>query len=265
MKTKRIAVIAIMASILLVPAIHAKVFADEPTLDTDGAEAVNLKAVFHFRDGVETVSTFKIFDTLNSGFDRKKALSFFLEGVIGWDRPLLYNAIGDFYQYGYNGQYQNAEFDVDIIFQRANDPLRELQYSDCRVKAYDVFTEAKAEKAFSGNTASNRFAYVDKVTFDCRGFAPQNPVYQKMIKAKETLATEEVRKNLNHEKETKKQTEATTAKYTIQGQLQQYFPTEITESMPSWVKQTAKWVETGKIIPQEYQNLIRYMVEKRTQ
>src|SRR5574342_94986 len=258
MNTKRIAVIAIMASILLVPAIHAKVFADGPTLDTDGAEAVNLKTVFHFRDGVETINTFKIFDTLGSGFDRKKALSFYLEGVIGWDRPLLYNAIGDYYQYGYNTQYQNAEFDVDVVFQRANEPLREIQYTDCRIKSYDVFTEAKPEKAFTGNTASNRFAFVDKVTFDCRGFEPQNPAYERMIKAQETAATEEAMKNINKDKETKKQVEATTAKYTIQGKLQQYFPTEITESLPSWVKQTSKWVETGEITPQEYQNLVRY-------
>ena len=261
MKTiQRIIAISIAVTILLVPTLQTKVLAAEPTLETDTANAVSIKAVFHFREGDETVNSFKIFDTLSSGFDRTKALTFFVEGVIGWDRPLLYKAIGDFYTYGKNVQYENSEFDVDIIFARANEPYRQLRYSDCQVKAYDVFTEAKPEKAFSGNTASNRFAYVDKITFDCRGFEPSNPVYQKMLQHNVDEKTAEARANLSHVMEIKKSAESMKAEYVVQGKL-------ITKDfsvgkVPSWVEQNVQWLSEGKITSQEYQNLLNYLVSK---
>ena len=77
---QRIVVISFIASILLVPAGQVtKTFADEPIADTDSVNDINLQTIFHFGDETETISTFKLFDTLSSGFDRTKPLAFRLD------------------------------------------------------------------------------------------------------------------------------------------------------------------------------------------
>ena len=257
MKTLRIAIMAILVSILLVPAVH-HVFAAEPEVVTDGAGGLSLNTVFHFNEGDETVGTFKVFGTETSGFTRNKALSFKLEGIIGYDRPLLYQAINEYFEYGINSKTSYSEFDVDITFARGGEPYRSITYGDCQVKSYDVLTLTDAEESYSGGT---KWAYIDSIKFDCRGFAPHNPVYEKMLKTKTEHATDEALKNLDHDKEVKKQQEVEIAKYTIQSQLSQNFTPE-KESLPDWVRQAAEWVETGKISVQEYQELVRYLLAK---
>ena len=255
MKTLRIAVMAILVSIILVPAVH-QAFAAEPEVITDAAGGLSLEAVFHFNEGDEKVGTFKVFGTEGSGFTRNKALSFKLEGIIGYDRPLLYQAINDYFELGMNSRTSFSEFDVDITFARAGEPYRTITYGDCQVKSYDVLTLTDGEESYSGST---KWAYVDSIKFDCRGFEPHNPVYAKLLETKEQRVTEEALKSIDNKKEVQKQQEVNVAKYTIQSQLSQNFPAEKV-SMPSWVKQAAEWLETGKISMQEYQNLIRYLL-----
>ena len=258
MKTLRIAVMAILVSILLVPAVH-HVFAAEPEIVTDAVGGLSLEAVFHFNEGDEKVGTFKVFGTEKSGFNRKEALSFKLDGIIGYDRPLLYQAINDFFELGMNSRTSFSEFDVDITFKRGAEPYRTITYGDCQVKSYDVLTLTDREESYSGGT---KWAYIDSIKFDCRGFEPHNPVYAKLLKTKAEHATQEALKNLDNKKEIMKQQEVSVAKYTIQSQLNQNFPAEKV-SMPHWVKQAAEWLETGKISMQEYQNLLRYILANK--
>ena len=244
-----------IASILVVSAGQVpKIFAAEPEIVTDAAGGLSLKTVFHFVEGDESIGTFKVFGTETSGFDRKRPLSFKLEGIIGYDRPLLYQAINDYFEYGLNSKTQFSEFDVDIIFSKGVEPYRSITYGDCQVKSYDVLTLTDAEESYSGGT---KFAYIDSIRFDCRGFAPHNPVYEKLLDAKTQRATESALKNLEP-KEITKQKEETVAKYTLSSPITQDFIPK--ESMPSWVRQAANWAETEKISLQEYQNLIRYLV-----
>ena len=257
MKTLRIAVMAILALILLVPAVH-QVSAAEPEVVTDAVGGLSLNTVFHFNEGDESIGTFKVFGTEASGFTKNKALSFKLEGIIGFDRPLLYQAINEYFEYGMNSRTGFSEFDVDIIFARGGEPYRSITYGDCQVKFYDVTTLTDGEESYSGST---KFAYIDSVKFDCRGFAPHNPVYEKLLKTKSEHATDEALKNINNGKEIQKQQELTIAKYTIQSQSSQDFTSE-KKSMPYWVKQAIEWLDSGKISMQEYQNLIRYLLVK---
>ncbi|HXW02731.1 MAG TPA: hypothetical protein VD651_00495, partial [Nitrosarchaeum sp.] len=200
------------------------------------------------------------FGTESSGFSRSKALSFKLEGIIGWDRPLLYQAINSFYEYGKNSRTDYGEFDVDITFSRAGTPYRSLTYEDCQVKSYDVQTLTDGEESYHGAT---KWAYIDVVKFDCRGFAPHNPVFENMIKTQIDEKTAEARKNLDHKKELMKIEEANRAQYKMQNQLtSQYFAVEKPNSIPSWIEENSKWLQEGKITSEEYQNMIRYLVLK---
>ena len=179
MKTnlQRIVVMGFIASILLIPAGQiTKTFAAEPEIVTDAAGGLSLKAIFHFNEGDESIGTFKFFGTESSGFARNKPLSFKLEGIIGYDRPILYEAINDYYQNGMNSRTQYSEFDVDIIFARGSEIYRSITYGDCQIKSYDVLTLTDAEESYSGST---KWAYIDSIKFDCRGFEPHTTQYMK--------------------------------------------------------------------------------------
>jgi len=192
-----IIIIVLTASILLLPADQVtKTFADEPTLVTDSVNDVSLQSVFHFREGTETVNTFKVFDTMSSGFDRTKPLNFKLEGIIGWDKPLLYRAVDMTYQLGRNQNHDYSEFDVDVIFQHGEQQYRQFTYTDCQIKNYNVYTEYDKEETYNAKT---KFVYLDKIEFECRGFSLGNPTYDTMIKDQTAERTAEALQNSKHD------------------------------------------------------------------
>jgi len=199
---QRIVVMSFIASILLVPAGQVtKTFADEPIVDTDSVNDISLRTVFHFREATETINTFKLFDTMSSGFDRTKPLAFKLEGVIGWDRPLLYKAIDTTFVLGRNVGQDYSEFDVDVIFQHGDQPFRQFSYGDCQIKNYNVYTEYDREETFNGKTD---FVYLDRIEFDCRGFALGNPTYDKMLQDQRAEKIAEAMKTIEQKKMGKK-------------------------------------------------------------
>ena len=196
MKTKRIAVIAIMASILLVPAIHAKVFADEPMninpefkqfplpeegkLANSGINDVGIRAVFEFQAGREIIDSFKLFDTGNTGFNRDRGITnFVLQGVVSNDRPLLYEAVDKSYYTGDKAQHDFRIFNVDVMFTHANQPYRIFSYDNCKVKNYNITVPYDRDETFIGK---QKWAYVDKFEFECMGVNMWNPTYDQMIK-----------------------------------------------------------------------------------
>lgn len=192
-----IIIIILTASVLLLPADQVtKTFADEPTLVTDSVNDVSLQSVFHFREGTETVNTFKVFDTMSSGFDRTKSLTFKLEGVIGGDKPLLYRAVDMTYQLGRNQNHEYSEFDVDVIFQHGEQQYRQFTYTDCQIKNYNVYTEYDKEETYNAKTD---FVYLDKIEFECRGFFLGNPTYDKIIKDQTVERTAEALQNSKHD------------------------------------------------------------------
>lgn len=192
--TLRIAALSIIAVVLLIPAGQVtQTFAEGNKKESDSVNDVSLVAVFHFREGTETVNTFKVFDTQSSGYDRTKALTFRLEGVIGGDRPMLYKAIDQTYQQGKNQNHEFSEFDVEVIFHNDPSVYRKFTYADCQVRNYNVFTEFDKEETYQGKT---KFAYIDKIEFECRGFGLENPPYEKMMQDKEEKQTAEYLKSL---------------------------------------------------------------------
>lgn len=203
MKTnlQKLVIMSFFATLLLIPAAQVtKTLAEEPKLDTDSVNDVTLRTVFHFREATETVYSFKVFDTLSSGFDRTKPLNFRLEGVIGWDKPLLYKAIDRSFNLGRTVQHDDSEFDVDVIFQRGDQPFRKFSYGDCQIKNYNVYTEYDREETYNGKTD---FVYLDRIDFDCRGFALGNPIYEKMLQDQKAEKTSEALKNIKLKKSEK--------------------------------------------------------------
>ena len=176
---------------------QAQTNAEETKLDTNSVNDIELHITFHFREANEVVNTFKVFDTLSSGFDRTKGLTFMLEGVVGGDRPILYKAIDETFYHGKNVQHDFSEFDVDIILQQGEQQYRKFTYSDCQIKNYNVFTEFDKEETFSGKT---KFAIVDKIEFDCRGFAMGNPSYDNMLEEQKAERMAKDLENLEHAK-----------------------------------------------------------------
>jgi len=199
---QRIAVMGFIASILLIPASQVtKTFGDEVTSQTDSVNDITLQTIFHFREGTEIINTFKNFDTLSSGFDRTKPLAFKLEGVIGWDRPILYHAIDQTFEQGKIGNLGYSEFDVDVIFRHGDQPFRQFSYGDCQIKNYNVYTEYDREETYNGKT---KFVYLDRIEFDCRGFALGNPTYDKMLQDQKAEKISEAMKTLEQKKMGKK-------------------------------------------------------------
>lgn len=197
----RIGTIALIASILMIPiGQRTQTFAEEKIKESDSVNDVSLLAVFHFRERNETVETFKVFDTQSSGFDRTKGVTFRLEGVIGGDRPLLYKAIDKTFEFGRNVNNDFSEFDVDVIFHNDSSAYRKFLYSDCQIRNYNVFTEFDKEETYQGKT---KFAYIDKIEFECRGFKLSNPSYEKMIREEIEMKTAELMKSINQKKSEK--------------------------------------------------------------
>lgn len=176
---------------------QAQTNAEETKLDTNSVNDIELYITFHFREADEIVNTFKVFDTLSSGFDRTKGVNFMLEGIVGGDRPILYKAIDESFRLGKNVQHDFSEFDVDVILQQDEQQYRKFTYSDCQVKNYNVFTEFDKEETFNGKT---KFAIVDKIEFECRGFALGNPSYDSMLEEQKAEKMAEDLKNLEHVK-----------------------------------------------------------------
>jgi len=197
----RIGTIALIASILMIPiGQRTQTFAEEKIKESDSVNDVSLLAVFHFRERNETAETFKVFDTQSSGFDRTKGVTFRLEGVIGGDRPLLYKAIDKTFEFGRNVNHDFSEFDVDVIFHNDSSAYRKFLYSDCQIRNYNVFTEFDKEETYQGKT---KFAYIDKIEFECRGFKLSNPSYEKMIREEMEMKTAELMKSINQKKSEK--------------------------------------------------------------
>jgi len=198
----RIGAIVLVASILIIPLGQTtETFAEEKTEKKSTAvNDIELVAIFHFREGVETIKTFALFDTMSSGFDRSKPLTFKLEGIVGSDRPYLYRAVDMTYNHGKNTNHDYSEFDVDVIFQNGEKKHRQFTYTDCLIKNYNMFTEFDKDKNYNGNS---KWAYVDKFEFECRGFTLGNPSYEKMISGEIEKKTAELMKNLDHKKNKK--------------------------------------------------------------
>lgn len=152
------------------------VFAESDSLATDTVGGLKIKAIFHHKSGIEEVNSFKIF-TQSSGYriDQRQTPTFSLVGGVSDDKPVLYYITDSLWNSGMkNDDYK--DFDVEIFVKKGGKTLRHLKYADCMVTNYLISTLYDGEETFSGKT---QFVIADSFDFECRGYAPYSPLYEK--------------------------------------------------------------------------------------
>ena len=240
MKTIRIAVMAILVSVLLVSTAHivfADVRSDRPelkyfelpkngTLAQDSTNNIGIRAAFHFPAGEEVIDSFKAFSTKNTGFDKNRGVvTVELQGLISNDKPLLYTAIDKAYVLGTGKSIQHdfKIFDIDVLFTHGEQNYRIFSYENCIVKNYNIDTLFDREETYM---AKIKFAYVENTEFQCEGLQIWNPTYEKMKKDQVDEITADAlakMKQKNDQFNDAKSKEVTKAEMTLQKLTQKTF------------------------------------------
>jgi len=147
------------------------------------------QATFTYGDGMEIIY-FPIFD--QSDVLGKSYPTFTLQGIVG-DYPMLYERVDENLSIQkVSGSSYVEEFDVDVELLYGDESVRGFNYSDCRVIDYDVGSAMNKEESYVKGT----FALENTFQFECRGYTPNNPVYDAMFKPTsyaETLSTKDLR------------------------------------------------------------------------
>ena len=135
-----------------------------------GASAL---VTFTYTDGIEVLS-FPIF-TQNNVLDKSNP-AFTLEGIVG-DTPMLYERVEKNTSKLFQGSTSVEEFNVDVELIYGEESVRGFNYSKCRVIDYDVGSNTTKEESY----VKGIFALENTFDFECRGYTPNNPVYDAMF------------------------------------------------------------------------------------
>ncbi|MCA9811856.1 MAG: hypothetical protein KC483_03220 [Nitrosarchaeum sp.] len=137
---------------------------------------------FTYDDGTEEI-TFPIFE--QGDVLVKSNPRFELGGIVG-DFPMLYKRVDDNLSLTSTTGANNfiELFNVDVTLVHNGESIRGFNYVDCRVTDYTVKTQRdKEESYFKGFALSNTFE------FECQGYHPNNPVYDRMFNIYEKAKT----------------------------------------------------------------------------
>ena len=95
------------------------------------------------------------------------------------DTPLLHHYADVFQHISRSGidKYQN-EFDVDVLFAKGGDVVREVNYKGCKIVDYEIDTTWDKEEGWN---TSKGFAHIEKVDFQCKGYDLASPAYDAMM------------------------------------------------------------------------------------
>jgi len=74
---------------------------------------------------------------------------------------------------------------VTVYLAKGGDVLRAFEYRDCTVVNYTVATRSDNEEGYTGKG----FVLVDQFTFECKGYTPQNPLWDKMTQTEQAKTT----------------------------------------------------------------------------
>jgi len=167
-------------------------------------EDISTTAVFEFRDGTEMTSIQQFTQTggygtttISTGTAKSKSQessettgrskpAFTMEKVVG-GTPYLYEAADETQKYFANSgfEYDYKFFDVTVYLAKGGDVLRAFEYRDCTVVNYTVATRSDNEEGYTGKG----FVLVDQFTFECKGYTPQNPLWDKMTQTEQAKTT----------------------------------------------------------------------------
>ncbi len=133
----------------------------------DTLDDIQIRVVFHFSDGDETVNSFRIFDQIE-GYGLSETPLIKLTGVVGPDKPLLYSVTDNSYRYQHSASLTRyTDFDIDVFLMKGSDVYRILEYKSCLVKNYNIITLNDVEYSFNGDV---KFVVTDQFLFECGGY-----------------------------------------------------------------------------------------------
>jgi hypothetical protein len=148
----------------------------QPNNDLQMADNVRIMTTFTFNKGVAELE-FPIFKQGN--VLSKSNPTFELEGIVG-DYPLLYKRVDENLKLqsvsGANLMTELFDIDVNIV---NGEIIRGFNYSSCRVIDYGVGSAMNKEE----NYFKAQFSLENTFEFECQGYHPNNPLYDKMFKS----------------------------------------------------------------------------------
>ena len=167
-------------------------------------EDTSVTAVFDFRDGTE-ISAIQQYTqtggygttTYTSGTAKSKSQessettgrskpAFTLEKIVG-GTPYLYEAADETQKYFASSgfEYDYKFFDVTVYLAKGGEVLRAFEYRDCTVVNYSVTTKSDNEEGYTGKG----FVLVDQFSFECKGYTPENPQWDKLNNKEQAKTT----------------------------------------------------------------------------
>jgi len=152
------------------------------TLEFDPTKAaindLEIEATFNFVGfGDLGLKTFSVYQQ-TSGFKRGDPVAFRLVGLAGIDKIGLYQLADKSAQQRFGSQIDPInQFGVTVAIVQNEQVLHEFKYNECRVEDYNVATLFDADETFSGKT---QFAIVDVFDFECKGYEPNTPLFEKI-------------------------------------------------------------------------------------
>jgi len=137
-----------------------------------------IEATFHFVGfGDLTFETFSVYDQI-SGFKRGDPVVFRLVGLSGIDKIGLYQLADKSAQQRFGSQIDPInQFDVTVAIVHNEEVLHQFKYNECKIEDYRVDTLFDADETFSGKT---KFAIIDLFEFECKGYDPETPLFEKI-------------------------------------------------------------------------------------
>jgi len=149
----------------------------------DTIDDIQIRVVFYFRDYVQTVDSFRIFQQID-GYDQTEKPLIKLSGVVGPDKNLLYLITdGSHRNQHMMTMPQYTDFDIDVFLMKGSDVYRKFVYASCLVQDYKVITLHDNDYTYIGST---KFVITDHFLFECGSYQLEcpmcNPETQKQSK-----------------------------------------------------------------------------------
>ncbi len=137
---------------------------------TKSVNDVSMRVVFHFRAGVEEITTFEVFK-LVAGYDKTTSPRFQLVGIVDGNKPLLHEATHvTFHTRNIDHQYSDFEIEVYLTDKYSLNVLN--RFMDCNIKDFFIDTLYDKNNTWQGD---KKFAWLETFEFECAGAHPLHP------------------------------------------------------------------------------------------
>ena len=176
-----LAIASVIVSVLVLGFGFQDSTAEIVTIDPgeDSINDIEIETEFQFENiGSVTFTTFAVYEQ-TGGFKPGETVSFRLFGLADIDKLPMYELADRSFEHRFGSVTSPTnEFNVNVRLTQNELVLHEFLYRDCRMIDYSVNTLFDSEETFSGKT---KFAIVDGFEFECKGYTPNTPLFEKLV------------------------------------------------------------------------------------